>query len=100
MKRPIRLSVALLLAIIAGYVAFRLVPKPLPVLSREQFLTEVREGHVHKVVIEDQERIIGSSSTKGRFLTPYNKAADAQLAGELRALGVEVVFQESSPGLI
>ncbi len=90
----------ILLAAIAGWIAFRLVPKPLPEISRAEFLTEVREGRVRKAVILDREVITGESTTRGPFRTAFHDRDDAVLLTELRALGVEVVFEESGPGLI
>jgi hypothetical protein len=87
------------LAVIAGWVSARFVPKPLPELSRQEFLAEVRAGHVHKVVIEDQEVITAVSSTRGEFRTGF-KAGDNDLLAELRARGIEVVSEKSTPGLI
>jgi hypothetical protein len=90
----------ILLAAIAGWIAFRLVPKPLPEISRAEFLTEVREGRVRKVVIEDRQVITGASTTRGPFRTAFHDREDAALVTELRALGVEVAFEKSGPGLI
>jgi hypothetical protein len=87
-------------AVIAGWTAWRLVPKPLPELSRPEFLVEVLDGHVSKVVIEDEEVMTGVSSTLGEFRTAFRKTEDAGLADELRKRGVEVVFEKSEPGLI
>jgi hypothetical protein len=53
------------LAVIVGVVAFWFVPKPLPELSRAEFMDEVRAGHVHRVEIEEQEVILGESTTRG-----------------------------------
>jgi hypothetical protein len=100
MKVRPRLGVVVLLAAIAGWTGFHFIPEPLPELSREEFLAEVQAGHVRKVIIEDQEVITGSSSTRGPFRTAFKKAEDANLVAELRALGVEVVFETSTPGLI
>jgi hypothetical protein len=100
MRVSVRVVLALVLAVIAGWIAFRLVPKPLPELSRAEFLSEVREGHVHEIAVQDREVITGVSSTRGAFRTPYNEDKDANLLTELRAQGVEVVFETSGPGLI
>jgi hypothetical protein len=90
----------ILLAAIAGWIAFRLVPKPLPEISSTEFLTEVREGRVRKVVIEDRRVIFGESATLGPFQTAFHDREDTTLVTELRALGVQVAFEESGPGLI
>jgi hypothetical protein len=84
-------------ALIAGVTAFYLVPAPLPELTRAEFIAEVRAGHVHRIEIEDQEAIIGKSSTRGEFRTNFDRLKDANLPTELRALGVEVWFAKSSP---
>jgi len=100
MKVTPRLGVLVVLAVLAGWFAFQHVPAPLPELSRAEFLAEVRAGHVRKVIIEDQQVIISESSTRGPFRTTYKKAEDASLVTELRAQGVEVVFEKSPLGLI
>jgi hypothetical protein len=100
MKVTLRLGAAAFLALIVAWFAFQHVPAPLPELSRAEFMAEVRAGHVHKVVIEDQQVIIGESSTRGSFRTAYKNAEDARLVTELRALGVEVVFETSPLGLV
>lgn len=87
-----------LLSIIAGLIAFVLVPKPTE-LSRQELLSEVGERRVRKVVVYDNEVITGVSTTRGRFRTPL-KPNGAGLIAELRALGVEVVFEKSGLGLI
>jgi hypothetical protein len=95
-----RAALALVAAAIAGVTAFYLVPKPLPELSRAEFIDEVRAGHVHSVVIEDQELITGVSSTRGRFRTGFCKAEDGRLPAELHTFGVEIRFEKWRPGLI
>jgi hypothetical protein len=100
MRISIRLVVSALLAALVGVIAFHLVPEPLPELSREEFLAEVRDGHIQKVVIEDTEVILGVSSVRGAFRSPYRREQDSRLANMLRAQGVETVFTKSAPGLI
>ncbi len=100
MKVTLRLGAAALLAVIAAWFTYQHVPEPLPELSRAEFIAEVRAGHVRKVVIKDEEVITGESSTRGPFRTAFKKAEDAHLVTELRALGVEVVFEKSPLGLI
>jgi hypothetical protein len=100
MKRLARYLVLAVISIIAGYVAARLVPAPLPEISRADFLTEVRTGRVHELIIKDQATIIANSSARGRFRTPYDKSADAKLAEQLRTQGVKVEYEESTPGMI
>jgi hypothetical protein len=96
MKASIRLGVLVLLSVLAGWFAFKHVPPPLPELSRAEFMAEVRTGHVHKVIIEDHQVITGESSTRGPFRTDYKEPEDANLAAELRAQGVEVLFDTSA----
>jgi len=102
MKRLwLKLWIAVLFGVAAAFATHHLLlHKSLPQLSREQFLAEVRAGHVSKVVIEDEQVIQSSSSTRGAFATPYDRRRDAQLVLELRARGIEVVFEKSAPGLI
>jgi hypothetical protein len=100
MKVSPRVLVSAVLAIIGGWAAFLAVPKPLPELSRTEFLAEAREGHVHKIVIEDHEVITGVSDTLGPFRTGFKKSGDDALVAELRSMGVDVEFEESAPGLI
>ena len=99
--RPIaaRRLFALVAALIAGVTAFYLVPEPLPELTRAEFMTQVRAGHVRRVEIEDQQVIIGESSTRGEFRTEFDRHKDVNLPAELRALGIEVLFSTSPPGI-
>ena len=90
---------ALVAALIVGVTAFHLVPEPLPELTRAEFMAEVRAGHVRRVEIREQEVIIGESSTRGKFRTEFDRNKDADLPAELRALGIEVLFSESPPGI-
>jgi hypothetical protein len=99
MRLSARTVVALVLAVIAGIVAAWLVPPPLPELSRREFMDQVRAGHVHRVEIEDQEVIIGESTTRGRFRSNFDKVRDARLPDQLRALGVEVRSSTSPLGI-
>jgi hypothetical protein len=104
MKTKITLAVATLLAVVAAWLTFHLLSQPAPKLppeiTREEFLSEVRGGHVHEVTIWDRSVITGRSSTRGNFRTAVH-ADDRNLASELRAEGVEVLEKESedtSPG--
>jgi hypothetical protein len=96
MKVSPRLGVLVLLSVLAGWLAFKHVPAPLPELSRAEFMAEVRAGHVRKVIIEDHQVITGESSTRGPFRTRYKEPEDAHLVAELRAQGVEVLFDTSA----
>lgn len=91
--------VTLLLAVIAGAVAFHYVPEPLPEISREEFLAEVKAGHVPKVEIYEEEWMLSESTEIGPFRTPYDRKRDAGLADQLRAVGIEVWYSYSPPGI-
>ena len=99
MRVSLRTIIEIALAVIAGAVAFSLMPDPLPALSRAEFMDEVRAGHVRRVEIEDQQVIIGESTTRGEFRTDFDRHDDARLPDELRAMGVEVWFSQSPPGI-
>ncbi|HVP00393.1 MAG TPA: hypothetical protein VMT15_20115 [Bryobacteraceae bacterium] len=99
MKTLVRIVLALAAAVGAGWYVYHRIPAPLPLLSRQELLEEVRQGHVHEVVIEDQDTIEGVSSTRGGFRSPYRKDQDANLPQELRNLGVIVKFASSGVGL-
>jgi hypothetical protein len=97
MKISVRTLVRLGLAALAGVVAFWLVPAPLPKLTRAEFLDEVHAGHVRQVKIEDQDVILGESTTRGRFRTEFDRRRDAGLPDELRSLGIEIWYSKSPP---
>ena len=99
MSATLRRLLTLLLAVIAGAVAYHYVPEPLPEISRAEFLAEVRSGHVKTVEIEDQQVILSESTTLGLFRTGFDRRQDVNLPDELRALGVEVWFSKSPPGI-
>ena len=90
---------AFAVAVIVGLAVFYLLPEPLPELTRDEFMDEVRAGHVWRVEIEDQEVIIVDSSARGQFRTDFHATTDAQLPDELRARGIEVWFSKSPPGI-
>jgi|SRR5581483_1003408 len=97
----LKLWIAVLIGLAAALATYRLLlHTALPRISREQFMAEVRAGHVSKVVIKDDDLITSSSSTGGAFATPYDRSRDAQLVLELRARGIEVVFEKAARGLI
>jgi hypothetical protein len=95
----VRQVFALVAALIAGVIAFHYMPEPLPELTRDEFVAEIRAGHVRRIEIDDQEVIIGESSTRGEFRTGFDRSEDAGLPAELRAIGVEVWFSTSPPGI-
>ena len=99
MSAMLRRFLILLLATIAGAIAYHYMLEPLPEISRAEFLAEVRAGHVKTVEIEDQEVILSESTTLGPFRTGFERRGDASLPEELRALGVEVWFSKSPPGI-
>jgi hypothetical protein len=94
-----RRTLALLAAVVAGVTAYRLVPKPLPELTRAELMAEVRAGRVRAIEIEDQQVILGQSSARGKFRSTFNRKTDFALPAELRACGVDVRFSESSLGI-
>ena len=96
MRRLILLVVALIVGLATAY----FIPKPLPELSRAEFMAEVRAGHVSRIEIEDQQVITGVSTARGAFRTGFDKSGDAGLPDQLRSLGVEVRVTRSALGLI
>jgi hypothetical protein len=95
--RALRRVVLLVVSIATGIAAYRLVPAPLPEISRAEFWDEVHAGHVRKIEIYEQETILSDSPTRGEFRTPFDSVKDAGLPDELRALGVEVWYSTSGP---
>lgn len=97
-RRPAYLALVLIIAIGAGLLASvatsRLLHRLPPEISRTEFLSEVEQGHVAKVVIEDRELIRGASSTHGPFRVRTH--VDDATVDELRSLGVAVEFETSS----
>ena len=100
-RRSIYLGFLVVVAVCAGWLAFRFTTKlhqdlP-PEITSTESLSEVAQGHVAKILIEDRKFISGVSSAHGPFRTtmPVNDA----LVKELRSRGVVVDF-ESGSGLI
>jgi len=93
-----RLAFALFIAICAGWLAAVATSKFLqrlpPEISKTEFLSEVDERHVDKVVIRDRELISGTSSTRGAFRV--RMPVDDVMVNELRSRGVVVEFETSS----
>ena len=93
-----RLVVALVIAICAGVLASvatsRFLQSLPPEISRTEFLAEVDQGHVAKVVVRDRELISGTSSTRGAFRV--RTPVDDSTVNELRSRGVTVEFETSS----
>jgi hypothetical protein len=94
-----RLVFLLILSATAGLVAYFLVPKPLPELSRQELIAEVHSGYVHEVVIVDGEVLTAVSTRRGRFRVVLRRGAHS-LIEELSAMGVEVKFETTPLGLI
>src|SRR4051812_19353325 len=94
-----RRILAVLAAVLAGIVAYHYVPEPLPELTRAELMAEARAGHIRGVSIEDQDIILGESVSSGRFRSPFDRRRDAGLTDELHALGVEVRYTRSPPGI-
>ena len=95
----VRRVLAVIAAITAGIVAYRYVPEPLPELTRAELMAEARAGQIRGVDIEDRDIILGESAASGRFRSPFDRRRDIGLADELRALGVEVRYTRSPPGI-
>jgi len=97
-RRRIRLSFVLVIAIGAGVLASvatsRFLQRLPPEISRTEFLSEVEQGHVTKVVIRDGVLITGTSSTLGAFRVRIR--VDGVVVNQLRSRGVAVVFKGSS----
>ena len=99
MSISVKTIARLAFAVIAGIVAYRLVPAPLAELTRSEFMDEVRAGRLRKIEIQDQDVIIGESTARGAFRTAFDRVRDADLVDNLRSLGIEIWYSESGPGL-
>lgn len=88
-----------IVSIAVGVLAALLVPKPLPAISRDELMAEVRSGNVHSVVIVDKEVLTAVSARRGPFRVDLKKA-DKTLIEELSTLGVEVKYETTPLGLI
>ncbi len=97
-RRALRIAFALLIAICAGWLAAvatrRFLQGLPPEISRTEFLSEVDEHHVDKVVIRDRVLISGTSSTRGAFRV--SMPVDEPIVNELRSRGIVVEFETSS----
>jgi hypothetical protein len=94
-----RFVILLTVSVAAGVVATHFIPKPLPEMSREDLIAELRSGYVHEVVIVDNEVITGVSSRRGAFRVPLRGRADS-LIEQLSAMGVDVKYETTPLGLI
>ena len=97
-RRPVHLAFMLFIAICAGWLASvatsKLLHRLSPEISRTEFLSEVEQRHVAKVVISDRVLINGTSSTRGAFRV--RMPVDDVMVNELRSRGVVVEFETSS----
>jgi hypothetical protein len=97
-RRPVHLAFMLFIAICAGLLASVATSKLLhrlpPEISRTEFLSEVEQRHVDKVVIRDRVLISGTSATRGAFRV--RMPVDDIMVNELRSRGVVVEFETSS----
>ena len=97
-RRPIHIAFALFIAIFAGLLAAvatsKLLQRHPPEISQTEFLSEVDERHVDRVVIRDRVLISGTSSTRGAFRV--RMSVDDVMVNELRSRGVVVEFETSS----
>jgi hypothetical protein len=89
--------ITLILAATAGVVAFFLVPKPLPELTRQELIAEVQAGYVHEVVIVDGEVIEAVSTKHGAFRVVLRRG-DNSLIEELSAMGVTIKYETTPLG--
>ena len=97
-RRPVYIAFMFFIAIGAGWMAFNSVRRfeqslP-PEISRTEFLSEVNQGHLARVVIRDRVLISGTSSTRGGFRV--RMPVDDAMVKELRSRGVVVEFESSS----
>jgi hypothetical protein len=97
-RRPAHIAFALFIAICAGLLASvatsKLLQRLPPEISRTEFLSEVEQRHVDKVVIRDRVLISGTSSIRGAFRV--RTPVDDVMVNELRSRGVVVEFETSS----
>jgi len=97
-RRSVHLAFILFITICAGLLASVATTKLLhrlpPEISRIEFLSEVEQRHVAKVVISDRVLINGTSSTRGAFRV--SMPVDDDMVNELRSRGIVVEFETSS----
>ena len=97
-RRPARLAITLLIAICAGCLAAvttsRFLQRLPPEISPTEFLSEVDQQHVNKVVIRDRALINGTSSSRGAFRV--RMPVDELILNKLHSRGVVVEFETSS----
>ena len=97
-RRPIYLASLIIVAVFAGWLAFRFTMKLTrnlpPEITPAEFLSEVAQGHVAKIRIADRQFVSGVSSTRGPFRTKL--PVDDALVKDLRARGVVVEFEDDA----
>jgi hypothetical protein len=97
-RRPVHLALMLLIAIGSGLLASvattRLLQRLPPEISRMEFLSQVDQHHVTKVVIKDRALVKGTSTMLGAFRV--RMPVDDVTVDELRSRGVVVEFETSS----
>lgn len=96
MALRIRLAAALLVSLFAGLAAFRwagdVVKKAPPELTAAEFTAEVEQGHVTKIVVdEDRTSIVGTSSARGQFRAKL--LVDKALVAKWRSRGIAVEIE-------
>jgi hypothetical protein len=100
-RRQIYLAFVIIVAVCTGLLASRYTMRSLrglpPEITRTEFLSEVAQGHVARVVIADREFISGVSSTRGAFRT--RMPVDDAMVKDLRARGVVVEFERGTVGI-
>jgi len=95
-RRPVHsaLLIAICVGCLAAVATSRLLQRLPPEISQTEFLSEVDERHVDKVVIRDRELISGTSSTRGAFRV--RMLVDDVMLKALRSRGVMVEFETGS----
>jgi hypothetical protein len=88
------LSIAIGAGVLASLATNRLLQRRPQEISRTEFLSEVEQQHVAKVVITDGALITGTSSTRGPFRV--RMPVDGVVVNELRSRGVVLEFETTS----
>ena len=100
-RRTAYLVVLVFVAVSVGWFAFQATEKLIqnlpPEISRTEFLSEVDQGHVAKIVIADRKFISGVSSTHGAFRTTM--PVEGTMVNQLSSRGVVIEFEREATGL-
>jgi len=88
-----------MLSAAAGLATVFFLPKPLPELSRQELVAEVRAGNVREVIIVDREMARAVSTRRGPFRVVL-PPGDRSLIDELSKMGVAVKYETTPLGLI